>query len=104
VIIGQGGTAATGDLSNGLSVRVEAPRDWRIARICRRESLEKHAAIAKIEEIEKERDHLRKIYERQNSREPAFNLIFDNAMFNNEQIAGLVITAMEEKKLIEKEA
>ena len=104
VIIGQGGTAATGDLSNGLSVRVEAPRDWRIARICRRESLEKHAAIAKIEEIEKEREHLRKIYERQNSREPAFNLIFDNAMFNNEQIAGLVITAMEEKKLIEKEA
>ncbi len=104
VIIGQGGTAATGDLSNGLSVRVEAPRDWRIARICRRESLEKHAAIAKIEEIEKERDHLRKIYERQNSREPAFNLIFDNAMFNNEQIAGLVITAMEEKKLIEKES
>ncbi|MHC4386698.1 MAG: cytidylate kinase-like family protein [Planctomycetota bacterium] len=104
VIIGQGGTAATGDLSNGLSVRVEAPRDWRIARICRRESLEKHAAIAKIAEIEKEREHLREIYERQNSREPAFNLIFDNAMFNNEQIAGLVITAMEEKKLIEKEA
>ncbi|MHC4291676.1 MAG: cytidylate kinase-like family protein [Planctomycetota bacterium] len=104
VIIGQGGTAATGDLSNGLSVRVEAPRDWRIARICRRESLEKHAAIAKIAEIEKEREHLREIYERQNPREPAFNLIFDNAMFNNEQIAGLVITAMEEKKLIEKES
>ena len=56
IILGQGGTAATGDLANGLSVRVEAPRDWRVARICRREGLEKQAAIARIEEIEEERD------------------------------------------------
>lgn len=102
VILGQGGTAATGDLANGLSVRVEAPKEWRIARICRRENLEKQAAIAKIEEIEKEREHLREIYERQNPRTPAFNLVFDNAMFNNEQIADLVMTAMEYKKLVEK--
>ncbi|RKY04436.1 MAG: hypothetical protein DRP56_10040 [Planctomycetota bacterium] len=103
VILGQGGTAATGDLANGLSVRVEAPRDWRIARICRREKLDKQAAVAKIDEVEKERDRLRQIYERQNSREPAFNLAFDNASFKNEQIADLVIASMEEKKLIEKE-
>lgn len=103
VIIGQGGTAATGDLANGLSVRVVAPRDWRIARICRRENLEKQAAVAKIEQIEKEREHLREIYERQNPREPAFNLMFDNAMFTNEQIADMVILAMEEKNLIEKD-
>ena len=102
IILGQGSTAATGDLANGLSVRVEAPKDWRIARICRREGLEKVGAISKIGEIEKERDHLRKIYERQNSREPAFNLVFDNAMFKNEQIADLVLMAMEEKNLIEK--
>ncbi|MHC5090169.1 MAG: cytidylate kinase-like family protein [Planctomycetota bacterium] len=103
VILGQGGTAATGDLANGLSVRVEAPKDWRIARICRRENLEKHRAIAKIEEIEKDRDRLRQIYQRQNSRQPAFNLAFDNAMFKNEQISDLVMMAMEEKGLVEKE-
>ena len=103
VIVGQGGTAATGDLANGLSIRVEAPKDWRIARICRRESIEKSAAISKIEEIEKERKLLRTIYEQQNPREPAFNLMFDNAMFNNDQISDLVIIAMEEKKLIEKD-
>lgn len=103
VLVGQGGTAATGDLANGLSIRVEAPRDWRIARICLREQLDKLAAANRIDEIEKERDHLRKIYERQNPRQPAFNIVFDNAMFTNEQISNLVIMAMEEKKLIEKE-
>ncbi len=102
VIIGQGGAAATGDLANGLSIRVEAPREWRIARICLRENLDKQAAATKIGEIEKEREYLRKLYERQNPREPVFNVVFDNAMFTNEQIAGLVILAMEDKKLIEK--
>ena len=103
VIIGQGGTAATADLANGLSIRVEAPKDWRVARICRRDKLEKSDAKARIEEIEKSREHLRKIYERQNSREPAFNLSFDNATFSNEIITEMIIKAMEEKDLIEKQ-
>lgn len=102
VIIGQGGTAATADLANGLSVRVEAPRDWRVARICRRDKLEKSVALAKIEEIEKSRMHLRKIYEQQNSREPAFNLVFDNATFSNDVIVEMIIKAMEEKGLVPK--
>lgn len=103
VIIGQGGTAATGDLANGLSIRVEAPRDWRVARICRRDNLDKQAALAKILDIEKDRERLRQIYERQNPREPVFNLVFDNAMFTNEVIAEMILKAMEEKGLIEKQ-
>ncbi len=104
IIIGQGGTAATGDLANGLSIRVEAPRDWRVARICQRDKLNKQAAIAKITDIEKEREHLRHIYEHQNPRQPTFNLVFDNAMFTNETIADMVVQAMEVKGLVPKEA
>lgn len=104
VIIGQGGTAATADLANGLSVRVEAPRDWRVARICHRDKLDKQTALAKIAEIEKNREYLRQIYERQNPREPAFNLVFDNAMFSNEVIADMIVMAMEVKGWVEKRA
>ena len=103
VIIGQGGTAATGDLANGLSVRVEAPKDWRVARICRRDKMDKAQAMAKIEEIEKNRDYLRKMYEQQNPREPVFNLVFDNAAFSNDLITDMIIKAMEAKGLIEKQ-
>ena len=103
IIIGQGGTAAAADLANGLSVRVEAPRDWRIARVCRRDNLSKQVAVAKIAEIESGREHLRKIYEQQNSREPAFNLVFDNAMFSNDVIAEMIVRAMEEKGFVEKQ-
>jgi len=100
IIIGQGGTTAAADLENGLSVRIEAPKEWRIIRVSRREKLTRHGAAARIEEIEKKRRHLRKIYEEKNKREPAFNLLIDNSMFDMEQIAEQIIYAMEQKKLI----
>ena len=56
----------------------------------------------KIEEVEKRRRHLRKIYEEKNPRKPAFNLVIDNSMFNIEQILEQIILAMEQKNLIEK--
>ncbi|MCE5185563.1 MAG: cytidylate kinase-like family protein [Planctomycetaceae bacterium] len=99
VILGQGGTAATGDLANGLSVRVTAPKDWRIARICLREGVDKQTAAARIDEIAAERDRLRLYYERQNPRAPAFNLAIDNSAFNHEQITALILLAMEERRL-----
>ena len=101
IIIGQGGTAAAADLSNGLSVRLEAPKEWRIAKVSRRENLKRQEAILKIEEVEKNRKHLRKIYEQQNTREPAFNLVIDNAAFTKEEIVEMIIFAMEKKNLID---
>lgn len=100
IIIGQGGTAATADLANGLSVRIEAPKEWRIARVSRRENLKRQEAILRIEEIEKGRKHLRKIYEQQNTREPAFKLMLDNSVFNMEQAVEMILFAMENKGLI----
>jgi hypothetical protein len=100
IIMGQGGTAAAADLSNGLSVRIEAPKEWRIIRVSRREGLARQATIARIDQVEKDRRHLRKIYEENNRREPAFNLLIDNSMFNVDQIADQIIYAMEQKKLI----
>jgi hypothetical protein len=101
VVIGQGGTAATVDLDGGLSVRVEASKEWRIARVSVREKLSRAGAVARIEEVERRRKHLRKIYEEKNPREPAFNLVLDNSVFNIDQLAEQIIFAMEQKKLIE---
>ena len=102
IIIGQGGTAATADLGNGLSVRLEASREWRIARVSLRENLKRQAAISRIEEVERQRKHLRKIYEEKNPREPAFNLVIDNSMFNIDQAVEMMLFAMEQKNLIAK--
>ena len=96
------GTAATADLDNGLSIRLEAPKEWRIARVSVRENLKRQAAIARIEDVEHQRKHLRKVYEEKNSREPAFNLVIDNSMFNIEQAVEMILFCMEQKNLIAK--
>ena len=46
IIIGQGGTAATRDLDGGLSVRVEGPKEWRIARVSVRQGLRRSRRAA----------------------------------------------------------
>ncbi len=104
VIIGQGGTAATADLENGISIRIEAPKEWRIARVCLREQLSKDQASSRIDEIDGQRQYLREMYEKQNSRLPAFNLLVDNSVFSKEQMVELVLFAMEQKNLIPKQA
>lgn len=101
IIVGQGGTAATADLEGGLSVRIEAPKEWRIIRVSRRENLHKDKAAARVAAVGKQRVHLREIYEEKNPRDPAFNLVIDNSMFNTEQSADLIITAMEQKGLLQ---
>ena len=100
IIVGQGGYAATADIKNGLSVRIEAPADWRISRICIREKLNKKSAAAKMEEIEQQRKYLHTLYAGKNPRQPAFSLVFDNSIFKKEQIADLILQAMEVKGMI----
>jgi len=102
IIIGQGGTAATADLAGGLSVRVEAPKEWRTVRVCKRDNLLKTEAAARVESLAKERAHLRDIYEEKNPRHPAFNLLIDNSKFDIDQITDLIIFGMEQKGLLEK--
>jgi hypothetical protein len=103
VIIGQGGNSATADLANGLSVRIEAPKEWRVARVSVREHLSRDEATARIDEIDAQRQYLRDIHEEQHPRQPAFHLTFDKSFLTNEQIAGLILLAMEQKGMIPKE-
>jgi hypothetical protein len=100
VIIGQGGTAATADLANGLSIRLEAPREWRIVRICRRDNISRDEAIRRMNEEEESRIHLRRLYEQTNPRLPAFNLSIDNSVFTAEQIADIILNAMRLKAMM----
>lgn len=104
ILIGQGGAAATSDIANGLTLRLEAPREWRIARVCRQDSVTRAVAAARIEQFESEQRRLRKYYDQKKRRNPEFHLILDNSVFSKELIAELVLKAMEEKGMIEKSA
>jgi cytidylate kinase len=100
IILGQGGAAATQDLSGGLSVRLEAPEDWRLRQVASREGLDEREARRRIREVDDEREYLRKIYEVQFPRRPAFHITYDCSVFTPDQIAQNVVHMMKLRELI----
>jgi hypothetical protein len=97
IIVGQGGAGATQYLPNGLSVRLEAPEDWRVGQIARREGIGEKKARERIRAIEKERDYLWKIYEDGVACRPAFDIVYDCYHFSLAQIAQQVVLAMKHR-------
>lgn len=94
IVVGQGGAGATKDLPNGLSVRLEAPQEWRLKQVAFREGISEMAARQLMREREQEREYLRKIYETRFSRYPAFSLVYDCSQFTLAQIAQQIVYAM----------
>ena len=94
ILVGQGGSAATADLPNGISVRLEAPEDWRVKQIAHREGISLRAAKAKVQAMEEQREHLRRIYQESLHRDPPFDIVYDCSSFTLAQIAQHVVYAM----------
>jgi hypothetical protein len=100
IIIGQGGAGATYDLPNGLSVRLEAPLDWRVKETAFSEGLTETEARLRIRTRERERAYLSRVYAMRYPRKPAFNLVYDCSVFTLAQIAQQVVYAMKMKGCI----
>ncbi len=102
ILIGQGSAGATQDVPNGLSIRLEAPEDWRAKQVAFRDGLSETEAKLRIRAKEREREYLRKIYRARFPRKPAFHLAYDCSVFTLAQIAQHVVHAMELKGCIRK--
>jgi hypothetical protein len=100
IVVGQGGAGATHDLGKGLSIRLEAPEDWRVKQIAFREGLSETEAKLRVRAKEGEREYIRKIYETRFPRKPAFHLVYDCSIFTLAQIAQHVVQAMRLKSFL----
>jgi len=100
IIIGQGGAGATHDLPNGLSVRLEAPLDWRVKEIALRGGLTETEARLRVRAKEREHAYLERIYSKRFPRRPAFQIVYDSSVFTLAQIAQHVVYAMKLKGYI----
>jgi hypothetical protein len=100
IIIGQGGAGATHDLPNGLSLRLEAPLDWRVKETAFREGLTETEARLRVRARERDRAYLEKVYAVRFPRKPAFHLVYDASVFTLAQIAQHVVYAMRLRGLL----
>jgi cytidylate kinase len=97
ILVGQGGAFATVGIPRGLSVRLVAPLDWRIAEIARQQGIDAGKAEEIIEAKEQEREYLRELYARQTPNEVPYKLVIDCSVFTSEEIAQFIVHALEVK-------
>lgn len=100
ILVGQGSAGATSDLPNGLSVRLEAPEEWRAKQVAFREGLSETEARLRIQAKQREREYVRKIYQTRYPRKPAFHLVYDCSVFSLAQIAQHISYAMKLRGLV----
>jgi cytidylate kinase len=100
IIIGQGGAGATQDIPNGLSIRLEAPEDWRVKQVAFTDGMTEPDARQKVRDREREREYLRKLYETKYPRRPAFNITYDCSMFSLAHIAQHIVQMMKYMKCV----
>jgi len=96
VLVGRGGYLITPDLKTGLHVRLVAPREWRIHHVAAERNLS-HAEAAKlVDKSEAERARfLQTFFVRDRSTPVRFDLVIDCSRFNKDQIAEIILGALE---------
>jgi hypothetical protein len=100
IIIGQGASAATADIPNGLRIRLEANLEWRVKQVAFREGIGETEARLLVKKGDEEREYLRKIYERRSPVKPAFDIVYDCSHFTLAELAQHIVYAMKLRKLI----
>jgi cytidylate kinase len=96
VLVGRGGYLITSNLRTGLHVRLVAPREWRIHHVATERDLS-HAEAAKfVDKSEAERVcFIQTFFIRDRSTPVRFDLVIDCSRFNRDQVAELILGALE---------
>lgn len=100
IIVGRSAGAILKDVPNKLNIRLEAPTEWRINRIMQIKDFSQAEATAFINEADTKRDSfIEKIIGRK-AENNDFDVIFNYASLEDDQIVDAVINILRNKKII----
>lgn len=100
IIVGRSAGALLKDVPNKLNIRLEAPADWRINRMMQIKDLSSSEAAEYINKADEKRDtFIEKIIGRK-AENNDFDVIFNYASLEDDQIVDAVINILRNKKII----
>jgi cytidylate kinase len=100
IIVGRGGVAITHDIPRSLHINLEAPLEWRTARVAENYKISLDEARKSALEIDKNRKEFREYFQGKETDYTRFDLIFNCMTFTIEEIVHIILKAAEIRKLV----
>ena len=100
IIIGRGATTLLSDLPNKLSIRLEAPLEWRINRVAQMKNMSRNEAEEYVLKSDEKRCRFTQSVIGRKYENSDFDIIFNYASLSDDQIVEVMVTVLKSKKII----
>lgn len=100
IIVGRGGVSITRDIPNSLHVKIQAPLEWRINDVCKRQMISLDEARKKIEDIDTQRELIRAYFEGRKADNSIFDVTFNYMTVDEDVMISTIIHMMELRDII----
>jgi cytidylate kinase len=100
IIVGRGGVSIARNISNSLHIKLQAPLEWRINEISKKQMTSLSEARKQIENMDNHRDMIREFFEGKRVNDSAYDVVFNYATLDEEDIISTIITLMESKNMV----
>ena len=104
IIVGRSAGVILKDVPNRINIRLEAPLSWRINRIMQIKDCSQAEAREYIDRIDKKRDSFIEKMIGRKAENNDFDIIFNYATLDDEQIIDAIISILRNKKIISSHA
>jgi cytidylate kinase len=100
IILGRGATTILTDLPNKLSIRLEAPLEWRINRVAQIKNMSHEEAENYIMKVDERRRQFTEAVIGRTYVNTDFDVIFNYASLSDDQIVDAIVNILKSKKII----
>ncbi len=100
IILGRGATTLLADLPNKLSIRLEAPLEWRINRVAQMKNLSHMEAEEYVLKSDEKRCRFTTSVIGRTYENTDFDIIFNYASLSDDQIVEVIVSILKSKKII----
>ena len=100
IILGRGATTILADLPNKLSIRLEAPLEWRINRVAQIKNMSHDQAEKHVMEADERRRQFTETVIGRTYVNTDFDVIFNYASLSDDQIVDAIVNILKSKKII----
>jgi len=100
IILGRGATTILSDLPNKLSIRLEAPLEWRINRVAQMKNMSHDQAEEYVTKADEKRRAFTEAVIGRTYVNSDFDVIFNYASLSDDQIVDAIVNILKSKKII----